>query len=171
MNLHERVKLAIQNGEHVSHADRNKANVEAIREAKAILKAELGINEVAEFIFKELPARGVLKALSVLIGRAETMADLKTAFDHAQVFKSVHDCNPVADTTRITLDLHSLIDDIEIFIDLAMSIESDNGAFFSQSEAELVLKLSRDMDRLQDDLNRFVLSRTVKDDQPKEIKE
>ena len=135
------------------------ASRKASREAEQELKKALGLDENAKFNFDTLPPKAVLKALSILIGRAETIEELRTAQTKAEVFKKVSDCNTIGDTTNITVQLHSLVDDIETFIRLSTSTESDKGALISNDEADIIFKLIKNMDTLQNDLTLFVNSR------------
>lgn len=172
MDVFEKVQSQINKVEDAGHAERNKQNLKNIIEINKQLKAELNIDgNVIKFEFDNMPSQGELKALSLFIGRARNFDDLKNAPAHAKVFSNVHECNHIADAAKITLDLHSLIDDMETLSELSLSTQSDGGAFYSESEAGLMFNLSAVMDELQDDWNKFVLARMVKDHQPKEIRE
>lgn len=160
-NVRETINYATHHPKSL-HTIQRVAEQERIKGVALILEA-LSVEEIAEFMFKKFPSKGVLKALSVLIGRAENMQDLKDAQKHASVFGSVSDCSPVSDTTKITIDLHGLIDDVETFIELSTSEDSENGALISHDEATVILKLIANMDKLQSDLSMFVHNRSVYD--------
>jgi len=158
--LYERVNRMLK-GDPVDdvHAKKNRQTVESVKEINARVLRELSLSEVVEFVFNEFPSKGVLKALSVLIGRAESMKDLSSAQSHAKAFKNINRSNPIDDTTRITIDMHTLIDDIETFITLSTDENSEDGSLISSSEAEIILKLIHDMDKIQTDLALFVNNR------------